>query len=163
MLSTARFHRVIEDTPLISLDLVVMDDQNRMLLGKRLNAPADGFWFVPGGRIHKSELLDAAMRRLLISELGIKAAERLQPKWLGLYEHHYTDSVVGPDVSTHYVVLAHQVNWPADLAQALPTEQHDAYRWQCISEVAVAVDVHVYTRWYAQDFMGVKRCLHCYP
>ena len=163
MLATERFHRVIEDAPLISIDLVILDDQQRMLLGKRLNAPAQGIWFVPGGRIRKGELLDAAMQRVLLTELGGVAAERLRPSWWGLYEHHYPDSVAGPEVPTHYVVLAHRLVWPADMPLALPTEQHDAYRWQHINEVAEAADVHVHTRWYAQDLLGVKRCPRWYP
>lgn len=163
MLTAERFHRVIEDAPLVSIDLVVVDDRQCMLLGQRLNAPAQGCWFVPGGRIRKGELLPDAMRRLLSAELGEEAGRVLQPAWLGLYEHHYPDSVAGPDQPTHYVVLAHQVRWPAELSWQLPTEQHDAYRWQPVQEVAAAMDVHVHSRWYAQDLTGVMRCPRFYP
>lgn len=101
---------------------------------------------MPGGRIRKGELFDDAMQRLLSSELGREAAERLQPVWQGLYEQHYPDSMAAPDVATHYMVLAHQLIWPAGRSQSLPTEQHDAYRWQPVDEVAAASDVYVHTR-----------------
>jgi colanic acid biosynthesis protein WcaH len=72
MLDGATFKTVIDSTPLISIDLVVRDGEGRVLLGQRLNRPAQGFWFVPGGRILKSESLSSAFRRLTLDELGIE-------------------------------------------------------------------------------------------
>jgi colanic acid biosynthesis protein WcaH len=43
------FKKIVESTPLISIDLVVRNDQGSVLLGKRTNRPAQNFWFVPGG------------------------------------------------------------------------------------------------------------------
>lgn len=47
------FATVVRSTPLVSLDLIVENAQGEFLLGKRLNRPAQGFWFVPGGRVQK--------------------------------------------------------------------------------------------------------------
>ncbi|MDF4907686.1 GDP-mannose mannosyl hydrolase, partial [Vibrio parahaemolyticus] len=47
-LSKQRFSQVIESTPLVSIDLVIEDESGQVLLGERLNRPAQGFWFVPG-------------------------------------------------------------------------------------------------------------------
>jgi colanic acid biosynthesis protein WcaH len=57
------FKTVIASTPLVSIDLVVTNQNGEALLGKRLNRPAKDFWFVPGGRILKEESLAAAFRR----------------------------------------------------------------------------------------------------
>ncbi|MEL0027843.1 MAG: NUDIX domain-containing protein, partial [Perlucidibaca sp.] len=84
-LPLSRFHQLIADAPLVSIDLVVVDSRERLLLGLRRNAPARDSWFVPGGRIRKGELLPDAMRRLLVTELG-EGACALVPQWLGLYE-----------------------------------------------------------------------------
>jgi colanic acid biosynthesis protein WcaH len=43
------FSTVIKSTPLVSIDLVVKNNRGQTLLGQRLNKPAKGFWFVPGG------------------------------------------------------------------------------------------------------------------
>lgn len=161
-LPAARFHQLIADAPLVSIDLVVVDETGRLLLGLRRNAPASGSWFVPGGRVRKGELLANAMRRLLVEELG-QQAEMLQPEWLGCYEHHYSEGVAGADCPTHYVVLAHRVTWPMQFRERLPREQHADYRWQALAEVASAHDVHVHSRWYAQDLTGVPRCPRSYP
>lgn len=72
----------------------------------RNNRPAQGCWFVPGERIMKGERLDAAFRRLTKEELGI-ACEWDRAQFVGLFEHHYEDSVFGEELRTHYVVLDH--------------------------------------------------------
>ena len=52
MLDVHTFKVVIKNTPLVSIDLrLVCDDQ--VLLGKRNNDLLKGEWFTPGGRIHK--------------------------------------------------------------------------------------------------------------
>lgn len=43
------FAAVVRTTPLISLDFIVENGQGEILLGQRLNRPAQGYWFVPGG------------------------------------------------------------------------------------------------------------------
>jgi colanic acid biosynthesis protein WcaH len=50
-LDDTTFKTVIASTPLISIDLVVKNTKGEYLLGYRNNRPAQGFWFVPGGRI----------------------------------------------------------------------------------------------------------------
>ena len=53
MLPSKKFEVVVESTPLVSIDLVVRAPDKKILLGKRVNRPAQGYWFVPGGRILK--------------------------------------------------------------------------------------------------------------
>ena len=69
-LGREEFLEVVDRAPLVSIDLAVRDAKGRVLLGKRTNEPAKGCWFVPGGRIHKNERLDAAFRRICLDELG---------------------------------------------------------------------------------------------
>ncbi|MBF4436458.1 NUDIX domain-containing protein, partial [Vibrio anguillarum] len=70
MLPINTFKTIIENTPLVSIDLVVYNQKNEALLGKRNNRPAQGYWFVPGGRILKDESIAVAFRRLTLNELG---------------------------------------------------------------------------------------------
>ena len=141
---------VIDKTPLVSIDLIVRNSQDEILLGKRTNRPAQGCWFVPGGRIVKGEHLDAAFRRISKKELGI-ALERRDARLLGAYEHHYDDNFLGREgVSTHYVVLAHAIELEDETA-IRSDEQHEAMHWWATEEILDSPDVHDYTKDYFRD------------
>lgn len=151
-LTDETFRTVVAATPLVSIDLVVQNAEGEILLGQRLNRPAQGCWFVPGGRILKNESLDAAFRRLTLDELGY-AFERSAARLLGVYEHFYTDSVFAADEAapdTHYVVLAYQLRLPDGLTLAPPAAQHGQYRWWGAAEMAGCAEVHDNTRAYLQ-------------
>jgi len=55
LLSDDDFLRVIQNTPLVSIDFIIQNSSGEFLLGKRLNKPAKNFWVVPGGRSRKNE------------------------------------------------------------------------------------------------------------
>ena len=141
------FATVVRCAPLVSMDLIVRDPAGRVLVGRRRNAPAQGWWFVPGGRIRKGERLDAALKRLTREELG---AERglVDAHLLGVFEHHYPDNALGrPGVGTHYVVLGYAIHATVDTL-APPDAQHDAYRWLTPRELLATPDVHENTKAY---------------
>ena len=45
MLELEMFKAVIASTPLVSIDLIVMNSQGEILMGLRNNRPAQGYWF----------------------------------------------------------------------------------------------------------------------
>lgn len=146
-LSRDDFAHVIHHAPLVSIDLVVHDESGRVLVGMRLNRPARGSWFVPGGRIYKDETIDDAFLRISHAELG-RAIPRVKADLLGLYDHLYEDNALEiPGVSTHYVVIAYQLQVEA-ASLTLPTSQHDRFRWVAIDEIRDDAAVHPYTRAY---------------
>jgi len=61
---------IIDSTPLVSVDLIIENPNKEILLGKRNNRPAQGFWFVPGGRIDKNEEIAGAIKRISTKEIG---------------------------------------------------------------------------------------------
>ena len=70
MLDAQIFKTVIENAPLVSIDLCLLCD-GQILLGKRTNEPLKGKWFTPGGRIHKNETWQHELLRIVKSELGL--------------------------------------------------------------------------------------------
>ncbi|MGM2776575.1 NUDIX domain-containing protein, partial [Bacillus cereus group sp. Bce015] len=88
-------------------DLIIRNSCNQVLLGLRTNRPAQGFWFVPGGRIGKDETFEQAFLRLTQLELGYPIPLN-EASFLGPYQHLYSDNFSGTDFSTHYVVLGYQ-------------------------------------------------------
>ena len=145
-LDKVTFRTVVRSAPLVSIDLVVINSQGQVLLGQRTNRPAQGFWFVPGGRILKNEAMAAAFLRLSKAELGF-ASELGDAEFLGVYEHFYTDNFSGTDFSTHYVVLGYRLVHDLDL-NSLPDAQHHFYRWFDVAELLASVQVHDNTKAY---------------
>ncbi|WP_080697750.1 GDP-mannose mannosyl hydrolase [Aeromonas hydrophila] len=145
-LDKTQFQQIVAATPLISIDLIVRNELGQVLLGRRLNRPAQGFWFVPGGRVRKDERLNNAFWRLTEEELGI-AASRDNARFLGPYEHFYADNFSGEDFSTHYVVLGYELVWQGQ-HNALPTNQHDQYCWFDVNELLQDPSVHQHTKDY---------------
>lgn len=148
-LGKAQFQQIVAATPLISLDLIVRNGQGQVLLGRRLNRPAQGYWFVPGGRVRKDERLDAAFLRLTQEELGL-AVSRDSARLLGPYEHFYADNFSGTEFTTHYVVLGYELAWQGQ-QDALPISQHDQYRWFDVSDLQQDPSVHQHTKDYFLD------------
>ena len=145
MLDDQTFKTVINSTPLISIDLLVKKD-NKILLGKRINKPAQGYLFSIGGRVYKNETINSAMMRIAKDELNIEL--KLTPSFIGVFEHFYDDSIY-QDISTHYVNLAYEIE--IEEIFNLPTEQHNEYKWLTIDELLKSKQVHKYVKDYFKD------------
>ena len=140
------FRQIVASTPLISIDLIVRNEVGQVLLGQRLNRPAQGYWFVPGGRVRKDERLAAAFERLTEDELGIRLSIATAD-FLGPFEHLYPDNFSGSDFSTHYVVLGYELITSTTL-DTLPKEQHSHYQWFTVPELLASEQVHPHTKLY---------------
>jgi colanic acid biosynthesis protein WcaH len=148
ILSSSDFKSLIQNAPLFSIDLVLIDDQHQILLGLRKNPPAKGSWFVPGGRVYKNETLAQAFARISKSELGqeFKINEAVL---LGLYDHFYADSAYGKDLSTHYINASYLLRIRGKLR--LPNDQHSDYRWLHCDALDADVEVHPNSRLFLQS------------
>lgn len=145
MLDNQTLKIVINSTPLISIDLLVKKD-NLILLGKRINKPAQGYLFSIGGRVYKNEIINSAMMRIARDELNIVLEST--PRFIGVFEHFYDDSIY-QDVSTHYVNLAYEIE--IEEIPNLPAEQHNEYQWFTIDELLKSKQVHKYVKDYFKD------------
>lgn len=146
------FLNIIDHAPLVSIDLIVRNHEGKVLLGKRQNRPAQGYWFVPGGRVRKNETLADAFSRLTLCELGQKLAYH-HARLIGAYDHLYSDNVAnarrdedGQLISTHYVALGHEVS----LIQAVASldDQHSEQAWWSVPELLASAEVHENTKAY---------------
>lgn len=145
-LDARNFATVLAAAPLIAIDLLVENDCGEYLLGLRKNAPAQDWWFVPGGRVLKGEALDEAFRRLTYIELG-REYERHKEDLRGVYEHFYENSIAGEHISTHYIVLAYRVKLAEQYPIALDSRQHKNMLWVKPQDMR-ALNVHHYTLAY---------------
>jgi len=145
MLSSLEFTQLIQTSPLVSIDLIIQNEQG-YLLGKRKNEPARGFWFVPGGRILKNEKIEQAFQRIAFKETGLVAAIK-DAEFLGYFEHFYPNSFVADNISTHYVVLGFSLRLNFSLDR-LPLLEHSEYGVFARHEIESNDLVHANTRQY---------------
>ena len=136
------FKTIIDNTPLVSVDLIVKQN-GKGLLGKRVNKPAQGYWFTLGGRVLKNETIQSAIQRIGKLELDIIIDG--SPRFIGVFEHLYDDSIFDA-VSTHYVNLAYEIEVSG--LEDLPKDQHNDYRWFDLEELIQSNEVHKYVKDY---------------
>ena len=136
------FKTIVDNTPLVSVDLIVKQN-GKVLLGKRINKPAQGYWFTLGGRVLKNESIQNAIKRISKLELGIILKN--DPKFIGVFEHLYNDSIFDT-VSTHYINLGYKIEVSG--LKDLPKDQHNDYRWFDLEELIQSSEVHHYVKDY---------------
>ncbi|MFA9517442.1 GDP-mannose mannosyl hydrolase, partial [Halopenitus sp. H-Gu1] len=132
---------IVRNVPIVSVDLVVKRSDG-IVLGKRTNEPAKGEWFVPGGRVQKSEARIEAVHRIAKEELGIsvKVSESL-----GAFEHRYETSDIERVETKHYLANGYIVE--VDSGRIQPDDQHGE-----IQVFESAPDsLHPYIRAYADS------------
>jgi colanic acid biosynthesis protein WcaH len=146
-LNPAAFQAVIKDTCLFALDLLVFDRNDRLLVGRRRESPARGYFFVPGGRVRKGEKLASAFERLLESELALQKASVSPPQLRGLYEHFYDDNAFGHgEFGTHYVVAALSMYLQQGAAPRFAG--HDDPLFLSVDDVLAKDDIHGHVKRY---------------
>jgi colanic acid biosynthesis protein WcaH len=114
----------------------------------RNNEPLKGQWFTPGGRIHKNESWQAALKRITLSELGLPDEDLGDFELMGVWDHFYSNSAFDEGMSTHYVNLPHFCRLefrPVILGDS----QHDYFEWFDIDTVSNDESFHKYVRNYA--------------
>jgi colanic acid biosynthesis protein WcaH len=141
---------VVAHAPLVSIDLIAINKEGKVLLGRRINEPAKGYWFTTGGRVFKNEILAQAMQRIAKKELGLCSLPA-RPQFIGVFEHFY-DTSIFEGVSTHYVNIAYRIGVSG--LTGLPTDQHDDYRWFALEELLESADVHPYVKDYFSPTKG---------
>ena len=83
------YKKIIQKIPILCVD-IILRYKDKVLLIKRADEPCKGIYWPIGGRVHKGESVDAAARRKILEEIGIKYKGTLIP--IGFYEDNYTES-----------------------------------------------------------------------
>ncbi len=144
----AAFRSLVRWAPIVSIDLIILNRANEVLLGYRTNRPAKNTWFVPGGRIFKGERITDAMVRIAYHETGIEI-NPTAAEFAGVHEHFYRNSVFSGSRSqpTHYVVLAYRIRLRKD-PEIHADSQHRRLEWFRPSRLLRLGSVHGNTKAY---------------
>lgn len=117
------YEKIRKLLPIPCVDLVIVNDQGKILLAKRNNEPALGEWWFPGGRIHYLETRLAAVGRKLQEECGIEAGLREE---LGTFDVMVARSDNGNQI--HAVTTVYMVRI-ASLPVINLDAQHSEVKW----------------------------------
>jgi colanic acid biosynthesis protein WcaH len=146
------FIEVVKNALLVSIDFIICNPDNAVLLGLRTNQPAKNYWFVPGGRVRKNERIEQAFEWLSKEELGRKLSAHAA-QFFGVFEHFYQENVYQESgFGTHYVVLAFSIKLLESL-RLTPIRQHCKFRWWNPEELLAYHYVHPYTKAYLQPYI----------
>lgn len=155
MLDSKTFKLIVSNTPLVSIDLCFIFG-SEILLGMRNNEPLKGEWFTPGGRIYKNETWQNCLVRIAKSELGYAVTDLDSFSLMGVYDHFYPNSMLDPEISTHYVNLPHYIY--LDRRPFLSGDsQHLKLKWFNLDFVAKSKVFNQYTRVYARYLLNKSR------
>lgn len=144
---TQDYLHVIEHTQLVSLDILIVNEYNQVLLGYRENNPAKHTWFTFGGRIYKEETPRQACERIAMNEIGMTLSlDQCHP--IGVYHHKYPNNFVNDEFGTVYIVFAYIHRCRNDSIIIQGDEQHSRYQWFDIASIHAHPDVHPYVKEY---------------
>ncbi len=78
-----KYAKLLEDLPILCVDIIVQNSHGEYLLIKRANEPKKNRWWVIGGRVLKGETLRIAAMRKVKQEIGLRV-KNLRP--VGYFE-----------------------------------------------------------------------------
>ena len=143
--------------PIFGIDMIIFSKKHGVLMGRRINNPAQGKLFVPGGRIYKNERIIDAFNRILISETGLTFSFNKTTS-LGLYEHFYNvTSWSTSECSTHYIIEARLIEIdPEDIEIKIDlNEQHSSFEWISLEDMQSNA-IHPYSKIYLNKIKDLK-------
>ena len=101
---------------------ILLDGDGRVLITERVDdGPFHGLWEFPGGKIHREESLEAALRRELHEEIGV---DTLASAHFMRLDHSYPDRSVTID----FYLVTEWLNEPTSL-------EGQQMRWVSIGEL----------------------------
>ncbi len=152
-----KFADLIKNAPLVSIDLIIRDQKDSILLQFREDRPAKGCWFVPGGRIRKFESIHNTILRIYENEIeGTFPNIDIDPnccRLIGIYEHFYendnkyTDSkeeslLDMKNEDTYYISIAYECK-----IKCYHNKPVKNFKWFTIHELLYGCSsVHEYTK-----------------
>ena len=157
VLNRNEYFQVVSLTQLVSIDILVIYDA-KLLVGERINDPAKGSFFVPGGKAYKNEYLKEALGRISEHEIGIRLTSN-QVTLNGIYDHLYENNFKDDSCGTHYVCIAclfalddmEKDMEKIDIVETAMLSQHHCVEWLDVNQILDHPKVHINVKSYFND------------
>jgi colanic acid biosynthesis protein WcaH len=128
---------ILRNIPIPTVDILFLNFQNQILLGKRNNEPLMGVYYIPGGRVNKWERSLYTAQRKAKEELGIEIdISRLQFVWV--YDDIFENSAF-EDISTHCipVIYFYRLSSDEEYGLSLWDSQHSDLRFFSLDDPSI--------------------------
>jgi ADP-ribose pyrophosphatase YjhB (NUDIX family) len=132
-----QYEEIIKIFPRACVDILIADDQRRVLLMLRENQPEQGKWWFPGGRIHFGETRLEAARRKVKEECGLDVTELTEVATFDLF-------FKTAEMNYHDVTILFKTVVSSKSAIKTDNQARD-YGWFA-SEKFASLDLHPYVR-----------------
>ncbi len=90
------FKKFLAVLPIATINIAILRD-DEVLLVKRLNEPAKGYWYTPGGIILKGESLKGSVLRICKEETGLDVESI---KLIGVYTEYWSEGYFTQNIQT---------------------------------------------------------------
>lgn len=121
MIREPLYSRIVSLMPIPSVEAVVLNKKDELLVLRRKNSPAKNEWWFPGGRMRKGETFEEALNREVKEETGLEV-EIL--KFVGAYSRIFPER---HDVSIVFLCKC-------DNGNVVLNNEHSEYRFLNVSE-----------------------------
>ena len=91
-LTDKEFNFIYSRVPRLCVDIIIKDKKGILLINRSV-PPEPGKWHLPGGTVHKGELLEQSVKRISHEELGLKIKIE---KFLGVIEYNFKNYLSFP-------------------------------------------------------------------
>ena len=112
---TELFHFSSTLAPVVNVDLLITDENNRVLLSWREDDYTESGWHVPGSCIRFQETLEEAIQRCARTELGAEVEFAAEP--IKVYEFHWNSfrpTIADQRERAHFITLVYACRLPSD-------------------------------------------------
>lgn len=160
MLSKDEYYLAGKLTQFVSVDLLITNNK-KYLVGKRINEPAKGYWFNPGGKVFKNESIKEALKRVLKDEVGLTWDKVLKCEFISPFENVYENNFRDNSYGTHYMSMAYIIeikDSSKSNIEKFMQKQHEKIKWFSVEEILSNEKVHKYVKNFFKDEPDNKVC-----
>jgi 8-oxo-dGTP diphosphatase len=106
--------------PRVGVGVLIFNEHNQVLLGKRIDGHGSGCWAPAGGHLEFGESLEQCAMREVLEETGLKITE---PQFLALMNDVFVQE------EKHYVSIFMRADYPKE-QEVQNTEPHKTETWK---------------------------------